>query len=75
MRTSYSAGSSAASSRGCSKKTSVATAKNSPGFVAPYATLPVVDGALALGTWQSVCLVDTNVDNPVRQVRLSFLAG
>jgi len=46
-----------------------------PGFVAPYATLPVVDGALALGTWQSVCLVDTNVDNPVRQVRLSFLAG
>jgi len=41
--------------------------------VAPYATLPVVGGVLALGTWQSVCLVDTNVDNPERQVRLSFL--
>ncbi len=46
-----------------------------PAFVAPTATLPVVDGVMALGTWQSVCLVDTNVDNPVRQVRLSFVAG
>jgi secondary thiamine-phosphate synthase enzyme len=46
-----------------------------PALVAPFATLPVVDGALALGTWQSVCLVDTNVDNQVRQVRLSLLAG
>ena len=44
-----------------------------PALVAPYATLPVIDGILALGTWQSVCLVDTNVDNPERQVRLSFL--
>jgi secondary thiamine-phosphate synthase enzyme len=46
-----------------------------PAFVAPYATLPVVDGRLALGTWQSVCLVDPNGDNPNRQVRLSFLPG
>lgn len=46
-----------------------------PALVAPYAVLPVVDGELALGTWQSVCLVDTNRDNPRRQVRLSFLAG
>lgn len=46
-----------------------------PGIVAPYAVLPVLGGAVALGTWQSVCLVDTNVDNAVRQVRLSFLAG
>jgi secondary thiamine-phosphate synthase enzyme len=46
-----------------------------PAFVAPYATLPVLDGRLALGTWQSVCLVDPNGDNPTRQVRLSFLAG
>jgi thiamine phosphate synthase YjbQ (UPF0047 family) len=46
-----------------------------PALVAPYASLPVVGGSLALGTWQSVCLVDTNVDNPVRQVRLSFLRG
>ena len=30
---------------------------------------------MALGTWQSVVLVDTNVDNPDRTVRLSFLAG
>jgi secondary thiamine-phosphate synthase enzyme len=44
-----------------------------PALVAPYATVPVIGGALALGTWQSVCLVDTNVDNPERQVRLSFL--
>lgn len=46
-----------------------------PALLPPYATLPVVDGRLALGTWQSVCLVDTNVDNRARQVRLSFLAG
>ncbi|MGQ5262365.1 secondary thiamine-phosphate synthase enzyme YjbQ [Micromonospora sp. ZYX-F-536] len=46
-----------------------------PAFVPPYATLPVLDGRLALGTWQSVCLVDTNGDNPTRQVRFSFLPG
>ena len=46
-----------------------------PAFVAPYATLPVIGGRLALGTWQSICLVDPNVDNPNRQVRLSFLPG
>ena len=46
-----------------------------PALVPPYATVPVVGGRLALGTWQSVCLVDLNVDNDVREVRLSFLAG
>ncbi|WP_344264023.1 YjbQ family protein [Actinomadura napierensis] len=46
-----------------------------PALVPPYAMLPVVDGRLALGTWQSVALVDLNVDNPERQVRLSFLKG
>jgi thiamine phosphate synthase YjbQ (UPF0047 family) len=46
-----------------------------PALVPPYAALPVVDGRLALGTWQSVALVDVNVDNPDRQVRLSFLRG
>jgi secondary thiamine-phosphate synthase enzyme len=46
-----------------------------PAFVAPYATVPVLGGRLALGTWQSIGLVDVNVDNPDRQVRLSFLAG
>ncbi|MER8000309.1 secondary thiamine-phosphate synthase enzyme YjbQ [Streptomyces sp. NPDC095613] len=44
-----------------------------PALVAPHATLPVIDGRLELGTWQSVCLVDTNVDNTERRVRLSFL--
>ncbi|MFD5186364.1 YjbQ family protein [Streptomyces sp. NPDC058372] len=44
-----------------------------PALVPPHATLPVVNGSLELGTWQSVCLVDTNVDNPERKVRLSFL--
>ena len=46
-----------------------------PAFVAPYVTVPVVGGRLALGTWQSICLVDPNGDNPTRQVRLSFLNG
>jgi secondary thiamine-phosphate synthase enzyme len=46
-----------------------------PAFIAPYASLPVLGGRLALGTWQSICLVDPNGDNPSRQVRLSFLAG
>jgi secondary thiamine-phosphate synthase enzyme len=46
-----------------------------PALVPPYASLPVVDGELALGTWQSVALVDLNVDNPERSVRLSFLRG
>lgn len=44
-----------------------------PALVPPHATLPVVGGELELGTWQSVVLVDTNVDNPERKVRLSFL--
>ncbi len=46
-----------------------------PANCPPYATIPVIDGRLTLGTWQSVCLVDLNQDNPVRTVRLSFLAG
>jgi secondary thiamine-phosphate synthase enzyme len=46
-----------------------------PAVVAPSLTLPVIDGRPALGTWQSVVLVDPNRDNPQRQVRLSFLAG
>ena len=46
-----------------------------PAFVPPYATLPVLGGRIQLGTWQSICLVDTNGDNPDRQVRFSFLAG
>src|ERR1700747_2365937 len=46
-----------------------------PAFVPPHATIPVLGGRLALGTWQSIALVDVNVDNPDRQVRLSFLPG
>ena len=46
-----------------------------PAFVSPSLLLPVVQGEPALGTWQSVVLVDPNVDNPHRQVRLSFLEG
>jgi secondary thiamine-phosphate synthase enzyme len=44
-----------------------------PALVAPFVVVPVLAGRLALGTWQSVALVDLNVDNPDRQVRLSFL--
>ena len=46
-----------------------------PAFVPPYASVPVDGGRLALGTWQSICLVDLNVDNHDRSVRLDFLAG
>jgi secondary thiamine-phosphate synthase enzyme len=44
-----------------------------PAFIPPYASVPVLGGRLALGTWQSIALVDLNVDNPDRQIRLSFL--
>jgi secondary thiamine-phosphate synthase enzyme len=44
-----------------------------PALVPPHATLPVLGGRLELGTWQSVCLVDTNISNTNRHVRLSFL--
>ncbi|WP_040832061.1 secondary thiamine-phosphate synthase enzyme YjbQ [Nocardia jiangxiensis] len=46
-----------------------------PALIAPYASIPVLNGEMALGTWQSVAMVDLNIDNPVRQVRLSYLAG
>lgn len=46
-----------------------------PAIVPPHATIPVVSGKMALGTWQSVAVVDLNVDNVVRNVRLSFIDG
>lgn len=46
-----------------------------PLLAAPSLTVPVLGGGLALGTWQSICLLDPNADNPIRTVRLSFLAG
>jgi len=44
-----------------------------PAIVSPSVTLPVLGGRPALGTWQSVVLVDLNVDNPRRHVRFSFV--
>ncbi len=44
-----------------------------PAFIAPSISLPVLGGRATLGTWQSLVLVDSNEDNPVRTVRLSFL--
>ena len=46
-----------------------------PALIPPYASVPVLRSRLALGTWQSICLVDLNVDNSEREVRFSFLAG
>lgn len=46
-----------------------------PAFISPSVTVPVLNGELQLGTWQSIVLVDTNVDNHTRKVRLSFLEG
>lgn len=46
-----------------------------PLLVPPSLIVPVVGGRVALGTWQSIALVDTNRDNPRRTVRLSFLPG
>ena len=46
-----------------------------PAFISPSLTVPVIDGDLALGTWQSIVLVDPNVDNPNRNLRFSFVPG
>jgi secondary thiamine-phosphate synthase enzyme len=46
-----------------------------PAIVSPSVTLPVLQGRLAFGTWQSLVLVDLNVDNPRRRVRFSFVAS
>jgi secondary thiamine-phosphate synthase enzyme len=46
-----------------------------PAIIAPSIAIPVLGGRPALGTWQSVVVVDTNRDNSERRVRLSFLAG
>lgn len=46
-----------------------------PAIVSPSMVVPVQDGRLLLGVWQSIVLVDLNRDNPRRNVRLSFVAG
>ena len=46
-----------------------------PALIPPYATVPLVAGRLALGTWQSVCVVDLNIDNHERDVILSVVSS
>jgi len=46
-----------------------------PGIVSPSTVVPVTGGSLALGTWQSIVLVDPNADNPDRKIRFSFIGG
>jgi len=46
-----------------------------PALVSPSLVIPVHDGALMLGTWQRLVLVDLNADNPHRTVRFSFVSG
>jgi len=45
-----------------------------PAFLAPALTLPVIAGRVSLGTWQSIAMVDSNVDNPNREVLLTFMS-
>jgi secondary thiamine-phosphate synthase enzyme len=46
-----------------------------PAFVSPSMTVPVISDEMQLGTWQSLVIVDSNVDNRHRHLRLSFLPG
>lgn len=46
-----------------------------PAFISPSVLVPVVDGRMTLGTWQSLVLVDPNVDNPERRIRFTWIAG
>lgn len=46
-----------------------------PAFVSPTLTLPVIDGRVSLGTWQRIALIDTNVDNPRREVLMAFVTS
>jgi secondary thiamine-phosphate synthase enzyme len=46
-----------------------------PAFVSPSMTIPVEGGVPALGTWQSIVVVDLNRDNPNRKLRLTFVPG
>jgi secondary thiamine-phosphate synthase enzyme len=44
-----------------------------PALIPPYVSIPVGDGALRVGKYQSIRLVDTNRDNAVRTVHLTLL--
>jgi secondary thiamine-phosphate synthase enzyme len=46
-----------------------------PMLVSPSLTLPVEDGELAIGTWQSVVVVDPNLENNRRRIKMSVLPG
>ena len=46
-----------------------------PLLVPPSVVVPVVNGQLALGTWQSIALLDPNPDNSTRRVVLSLISG
>jgi secondary thiamine-phosphate synthase enzyme len=46
-----------------------------PALVSPSLVLPIEEGALALGTWQSVVVVDPNHDNDRRTVRVAVVPG
>ena len=46
-----------------------------PAIIAPAISIPVLRGEPMLGTWQSLVLVDTNVDNASRRVRLTFISS
>jgi len=46
-----------------------------PLLAPPSLTVPVLGGRLALGSWQSIALLDPNPDNETRRVRLSLLPG
>ena len=46
-----------------------------PLLAGPSLSVPVIGGRLALGTWQSIALLDPNADRADRRVRLSFLPG
>ena len=44
-----------------------------PLLAPPSLDVPIADGRLMLGTWQSIALLDTNVDNPSRTVILTLM--
>ncbi len=46
-----------------------------PLFASPSLSVPVLAGRLALGTWQSIAVLDPNADNTRRHLRMSFLRG
>ena len=44
-----------------------------PVLVSPSLSIPVEDGRLLLGTWQSVVVIDPNRENDTRRIRLTFV--